>query len=774
MGHRGRVMWAWVAVLVAAAVSPGQAAREGVVDAPVVARFDGHKVLRVNVRTPAELMTTLALTDDVWSHGVGVGPVDVRVTPEQFAAAQAAGLEFEVLIEDVQALVDAEAASIARTRARRDAAWFEDYKTLDEINARMDALAAAHPDKAQTFVVGNSLQGRAIRGIRITGPGNASERPRVIFNGCQHAREWISPMTVMWFADVLLERYESDPRVRGLVDSLEIHLVPVSNPDGYVYTWTNNRLWRKNRRNNGNGTFGVDLNRNWGYQWGGQGSSGSGSEETYRGPAPFSEPETQALRDYIAANGPFVAHIDFHSYSQLILSPWSYTGALPADHATFMDLNGRMESAIEAVHGTQYVSGPGYTTIYPAAGAISDWTYGDQGILAWGFELRDTGQFGFVLPASQIIPTGQETFEGVLALGEYVAQPLAFSFPDGVPEHLTAGEQTAVRVSITDTTGVRVPGSERVWWRYGSAGTFTEQALAPESGTTFVATLPAAACGERVEFYFAAATQGGASATFPLTGAAGPLSATARMVSVLVVDEMETDAGWTVGAPGDGATSGIWGRMDPQPTAAQPGDDHTPAPGVMCWITDGRAGSGVGSYDIDGGATTLTSPRLDARAPAGQEGMEAYLSYWRWYSNDMGAAPGEDSMPVLISGDDGASWVQLELVTENANAWVERTFRIADFVEPTDRVRVRFVARDLGAGSVVEAGVDDLRVYYAGCAGAPCAADMNGDGTLSVADFTAYRAAYLAGDAAADFNGDGELTVADFTAFRSAYLAGCP
>ncbi len=103
---------------------------------------------------------------------------------------------------------------------------------------------------------------------------------------------------------------------------------PCRHPDGYSYTWTNNRLWRKNRRPNPNGSTGVDLNRNWGYQWGGEGASTSQGSDTYRGASGFSEPETQAIRDFIT-NRPYIrAHVDVHSYSQLILSPWGYTPAL--------------------------------------------------------------------------------------------------------------------------------------------------------------------------------------------------------------------------------------------------------------------------------------------------------------------------------------------------------------------------------------------------------------------------------------------------------------
>src|SRR5690606_2987818 len=137
------------------------------------------------------------------------------------------------------------------------------------------------------------IQGREIFEVKITGPGGGS-KPKVVLNGCQHAREWLSPMSVCWAAEQLALGDGVDGQITALLDSVEVHLIPVVNPDGYEFSHDLSRYWRKNRRNNGDGTFGVDLNRNWAYQFGGASSSGSGSSEEYRGTAAFSEPETAA------------------------------------------------------------------------------------------------------------------------------------------------------------------------------------------------------------------------------------------------------------------------------------------------------------------------------------------------------------------------------------------------------------------------------------------------------------------------------------------------
>ncbi len=173
-------------------------------------------------------------------------------------------------------------------------------------------------------------------------------------------------------------------------------------------------------------------------------------------------------------------------------------------------------------------------------------------------------------------------------------------------------------------------------------------------------------------------------------------------------DDFETNKGWTVGAPGDNATTGIWTRVNPNGTDAQPEDDHTPAPGTMCYVTgQGAVGGDVGAADVDGGATTLISPVFSLCG-------NATVSYWRWYSNTFGAAPNADVFVVAISNNGGSTWTTVETVgpsgPETSGGWFYHEFDVTDFVAPTSQMRVRFVASDLGEGSLVEAAVDDFLV----------------------------------------------------------------
>jgi hypothetical protein len=198
---------------------------------------------------------------------------------------------------------------------------------------------------------------------------------------------------------------------------------------------------------------------------------------------------------------------------------------------------------------------------------------------------------------------------------------------------------------------------------------------------------------------------------------------------VRVNDACEASTGWTVGGNGDLAYAGTWINVDPNGNEAQPDDDHSPT-GSKCWITgNGPPGGAAFSSDLDGGTTTLTSPALSVANM-----LDPHVSYWRWYSNNTGSNPGSDSMPIQISGDGGATWVQVELVTENAGKWVERKFRIRDFINPSaGTVRMRFIARDLGGDSNVDAGIDDVQVYEFTCP-STVEGDLDNDGLVGASD----------------------------------------
>ena len=348
-------------------------------------RYDNHKVVRVTLPDQAAYETMRSISDDMWSHRGGPGSREFRVTPAQLERLRETGFEFDVLVDNVQTLVDAERASLLAPRGILGGDFFNDYRRLNEIRDFVNDLAFANPFLCSRLQVGFSIENREIFALRIAGPNGPiapADRPALIIHSLQHAREWVSGSTSMYIANALVQGYGIDPRITAVLDAITVYVVPVVNPDGYVHTWDVGRLWRKNRRNNGNGTFGVDTNRNWSVGWGlSSGSSGTPSSDTYRGPSPFSEPESQALADFIASVPNARAHVDLHSYSELILSPWGYTADATPDAASFDNLNAAIRDAIAGVNGRVYLAGPAGSTLYLASGTAPDWSYGARDLL---------------------------------------------------------------------------------------------------------------------------------------------------------------------------------------------------------------------------------------------------------------------------------------------------------------------------------------------------------------------------------------------------------
>lgn len=363
--------------------------------------------IRVDCTDAAHCTLAESLAADVWSEHRGPGmPLDVVVTRDMLP--RLAGVPWQVLVPDIDAVAREEAIRLRDPLAAQPADWFAEYRDYRAITERMIELAALAPQRARMQGIGSTQDGRTIWALRI-GNGGTS----MLVNGTQHAREWIASMVTTCVADRLVREYDTNPVIRAFVDSTELWIVPVVNPDGYQYSWSTNRYWRKNRR----GGHGVDLNRNFAVGWGGSGASGNKRSDVYRGEYAFSEPETAALRD-LAKRERVALHLDIHAYGQLLLYPWNYTAAPTKDRDRFAAIGDRLATAMFVKHETPYRLMQG-VELYPAAGTMTDWMYGEAGALSYTIELRPSfgrGGGGFVLPPEQIRPTCDEGLAAVLAL----------------------------------------------------------------------------------------------------------------------------------------------------------------------------------------------------------------------------------------------------------------------------------------------------------------------------------------------------------------------
>ncbi len=724
--------------------------------------YEGQQVIRVTHRSGDELARVLELTESLWSEGVGRGPVDVQMSRESVELLRKEGIELEVLVEDLQADVERERAEIEARRAVArlggDAIDYANYYPFDDHVAFMNQIVNERPDLASISSIGQTLQGRDIWTVNITGPGDASSRPQVAINSGIHAREWITPPASAYLMESLVREYDSNPRIRNLMDTVDWYVTPVFNADGYVYSWTTERYWRKNRRNNGGGSFGVDLNRNWDVDWGGNGASNDPDDETYHGPGPFSEPETQVMRDFLMSLDDLRAHVDTHSYSQLVLhAPGTFAQSVP-NESELQAVAVEMSDAILATNGAFYTPQRGLD-LYEAAGTFADWTGIVLGAYGYTIEARPTGGGlnGFSPPASEIQPAAEEITAAYLVMAELRTQPLRFVLPESSYANFQQDESRAIVFSVLGALNNPSASGVKVFARQGDSGSFTEITATSMGNGMYSANLNAGDCDTTVEFYLQAMTSTGTTVNFPANGMATPIVADVTADVIAFSDDGETDPGWTVSG---NASDGQWQRAIPANfDRSDPAADFDGS--GRCWLTD----NGESNSDVDGGETILTSPIFDVSTGG-------ILSYAYWMNDATNTIGAEDYFRMEVSTDGGSNWA----VARNYSAsgsWRTESIDIGSEFGNTSQLRIRFAAAENDPGDVLECAVDAITIMVPGECETACLADANGDGILSPADFSAWVAAFNSMSAACDQNNDGVCSPADFSAWVANYNAGC-
>jgi carboxypeptidase T len=494
------------------------------------------------------------------------------------------------------------------------------YHNYAEMNADIDAFAAAHPGiVSPRFSLGNSYQGRALSAVKISdNVGTDESEPEVLFTAGQHAREHLTIEMALYLLHELGGQYGSDPRITNIVNSREIWIVFNLNPDGSEYDVAagSYRSWRKNRQPNaGSSAVGTDLNRNWSYRWGCCGGSSSNpASETFRGAGAFSAPETARVRDFVNSRvvggvQQIKTAIDFHTYSELVLWPYGYT---TADTATGLTAD---DQAALATIGRNMASTNGYTPeqasdLYIADGTIDDWLWGNYKIFAYTFEMYPTTSSpGFYPPDEVIAREVGRNREAVLRLLELSDCP------------------------------------------YRAIGKETQYCGIP-STTVFS-------------------------------------------------DDFEANRGWT---PGGSATTGAWERGDPQSTdSSGPKQLGTTTSGSFDLVTGAAAGASAGANDIDGGATSITSP--DIGLPANGS-YRLSLSYYLAHGSN---ATSDDYLQVRVRGVSTATVLNVRgAATDRDAVWTAATLNLDAFAGQT--ISIVIEAADAGTASLVEAAVDDVRV----------------------------------------------------------------
>lgn len=316
------------------------------------------------------------------------------------------------------------------------------YHPMEEIYQWMSQISKKHAEVVTQHFLGMTYETRPMFYLKISLPSNNPKK--IIWMDCGiHAREWIAPAFCQWFVKEILQNYTDNSKIRRLLTKLDFYVLPVFNIDGYIYTWTTDRLWRKSRSSHDNGTcFGTDLNRNFNASWCSIGASKNCQDLTFCGTGPVSEPETKAVASFIESKKEdIVCFLTMHSYGQLILLPYGYTENKASNHKEMIQVGRKAATALKAKHGTNYKVGSSVDILYATSGSSRDWAR-DIGIpFSYTFELRDNGTYGFVLPEAQIQATCEESMAAVLSVLDDVYEKYWYSN--------SAGKMTSATVVLS-------------------------------------------------------------------------------------------------------------------------------------------------------------------------------------------------------------------------------------------------------------------------------------------------------------------------------------
>jgi murein tripeptide amidase MpaA len=670
-------------------------------------------LVKIPVASVAEYQQLQNLLSDVDDHqAIGnTGMARAYATDAEQAILSAASIPFTVEIEDLQSYYAARAATeLSQGPAFLSVGSMGGFRTLAEIGTEMDRLASTYPAICSPkFSVGTTIQGRDIWAMRISTTPGVHDPSKAIawYDAMHHSREPMSGESLLMFADEILNGYGSDADATRLVETRNLLFIPCSNPDGYEYNRqiapNGGGMWRKNRRNNQDGTYGVDLNRNYDWEWGPQwsGSSSNTSSETYRGTAPFSEPETTALAALMATMPPKMS-MSVHTYSDLMLYPWGYNTIVTPNDALYREFG----QSFTAANGWPY--GTIWQVLYIANGGSVDYHYGEFGTIAFTPEIGNDSD-GF-WPAPSRIPA---------------------LYADVQPSYLETAKATGSWAQVEDYVWTEINGDGDAWQEAGESWGLQLQMkniglvaldvdfdLTSTSPHLSVSGLPttlqinprSSALSTSFQIDFAANAPSGQPLPLQLGLdydswiSSNEIFVTLGRQRVLMRDEMEADDfGWSSNVQ----TNWSWERANPQETSGsgsviQSGDDHTPN-GTLCWVTGAAAGSSSGTNDVDGTAI-LTSPvfNLDGHS-------NATLSYARWFANRPGSGL-DDRWVSQLSNDGGASWVALEDLGDTGSSWVDTEVALHGVLPFTNQMRLRFIVADEPNNDITEGMLDDLDI----------------------------------------------------------------
>uniref|UniRef100_A0A0N8E6M5 Carboxypeptidase B2 n=1 Tax=Daphnia magna TaxID=35525 RepID=A0A0N8E6M5_9CRUS len=407
---------------------PSAATEEFGIDEKAVS-YSGFQVWSITVRSNGEHKLLRQIIEqydvEVWKEQktdkaaiteLLVAPQVQRVLKVKLTEAD---ISYGIKINDLHTVIENGNAkhntSSLNTKTGHSMDWTK-YHRLADIYGYLNYLASTYPSRVELINIGTSYEKRPLYVVRIFNRSSSVVKPAVWIDGGIHAREWISPALATYIIRQLVEV----PANEALLCNVDWFIMPVMNPDGYEYSHAFNRLWRKTRSvTSWTSCRGVDPNRNFGYKWGGLGTSTNPCSDVYKGTRAFSEPETFATSNFIKGKASSIKlYLTLHSYGQAALIPWGYNVVYPSDYSDMLEL---AKSAVSKFTKYRYRVGNAAAIYYPAAGGSDDWAKSIGIKYSYTFELSDTGAYGFLLPASNILPVCQDFFPALDVFAAKVA-----------------------------------------------------------------------------------------------------------------------------------------------------------------------------------------------------------------------------------------------------------------------------------------------------------------------------------------------------------------
>ncbi|XP_057375607.1 carboxypeptidase B-like [Daphnia carinata] len=393
-----------------------------------VVSYAGFQVWKIKPNSEEDRQFVLNIKDtyelELWNERkTARDPLDVLVPPQSQTKLKLRLAEhkifYDVVISDLQTAIDKQKINVNSNTSNSKAAYNMDwitYHRLIDIYNFMIYLNTTYPKLVQLTKIGTSYENRPLYVLRISNSSLPGTRPAIWIDGGFHAREWISPAVATYIIQQLVEV----PANANLLSNVDWYIMPVVNPDGYEYSHTTDRMWRKTRSVSSTSSCrGVDPNRNFGYKWGGLGASPSTCDETYRGPKAFSEPETLAMSNFITGKSSQIKlYLTLHSYGQYALVPYGYDVVYPPDYNEMLAL---ANDAASKFVKYKYTVGNSAALLYAASGGSDDWAKSIGIKYSYTFELPDRGTYGFMLPSSEILPVCKDFFPALNVFATKVA-----------------------------------------------------------------------------------------------------------------------------------------------------------------------------------------------------------------------------------------------------------------------------------------------------------------------------------------------------------------